>query len=88
MQFHAVNLAKLATGEGLTEWPTRTCDIIRDDSVTVTSGDLEWETLPIEVAVALPILAPIAWHSLPIKPRSFDIYGVNITGTAYIGYEH
>lgn len=51
--------AELGTGVGLPERPVRRGNVVGHNSTAITSGDLKGERLPVEVAVALPILPPV-----------------------------
>lgn len=55
----------LRPGESLAKLPVAGSGIEGSNSSPIASGDLEGEALPVEVTVALPILAPVAGHCLP-----------------------
>lgn len=60
-----IDLLELATAEGLAKGPIRRGNVVRNHRTAVTGGDREREALSDEVAVALPVLAPIPGHWLP-----------------------
>ncbi|RWV92876.1 hypothetical protein GW17_00044707 [Ensete ventricosum] len=81
-------LAELATAEGLSEGPACRNHIVGDQRASVAGGDLEGEGLAIEVAVALPVLAPVPGHGLPPGPGPFDGHRVHISSSSNVGDQH
>lgn len=77
-------LAELGAGICLTERPARPRNIVRHEAPAIARGDLERQALPVEVRVALPILAPISGHGLPCGSRSFDVNRVNIARPSHV----
>lgn len=59
------SLAELCSDECLSKGPTSGCDIVRDDRLAVTGGNLKRQGLSVEVGIALPILSPVPTHWLP-----------------------
>ncbi|RRT72848.1 hypothetical protein B296_00034048 [Ensete ventricosum] len=57
--------SELAAQIRLPEAPVRWRDVHRGDGEAVAGGDAEREGLAVEVAAALPVLAPVAAHRLP-----------------------
>lgn len=57
--------SELASQIRLPEAPVRWRDVHRGDGEAVAGGDAEREGLAVEVAAALPVLAPVAAHRLP-----------------------
>ncbi|KAF3781871.1 hypothetical protein EJ110_NYTH35604 [Nymphaea thermarum] len=58
------------------------------DRSAITGGHLEGEGLPIEVGVALPVLAPISGHGLPASPRALDGHCMDVPCTSNVGDEY
>lgn len=78
---------KLSAGVGLAEGPSGGRDVVGDDGLAVAGGDLEREALPVEIGIALPILAPIPGHRLPGGPGAFDGDGVNVASAGDVSDE-
>lgn len=76
----------MGTTEGLAKGPAGGGNVVADYRAAVTCGYLKREALSIEVSVALPVLAPVSRHGLPVCFRPFDGNGPHITGTSYVGY--
>lgn len=64
---------ELASFKGLSELPTGGYDVVPGDGFSIAGRNTEREALAVEVRIALPILAPIPWHSLP--PYFWALYG-------------
>ncbi|CAN6484527.1 unnamed protein product [Victoria cruziana] len=79
---------KLASAVGLAEGPVRRGDVVGDDRTAIAGDDLEGQSLAVEVAIALPVLAPVPGHGLPSGPRPFDVNCMDVTCSANVGYEH
>ena len=62
--------------------------VVASDSPSITGGDLEWETLSIEVVIALPVLAPVPWHGLPPCVRPLDGHWLNISCASNVGDQY
>lgn len=65
-------LLELASLERLAKLPVGRNGVVAGDGTAVAGGDLERETLSVQVIVALPILSPISGHGLPSCFRTFD----------------
>jgi len=72
----------------LAELPICRSDVIGSDGSPIAGGDLERESLPIQIGVALPILSPVAGHCLPTSVGSFDGNRLHIACTSYVGNEY
>jgi hypothetical protein len=82
------NALKLQSFKCLAELPICRSDVIGSDGPSIAGSDLEGESLPIQIGVALPILAPVAGHCLPTSVGTFDGNRLDIACTSYVGNEH
>lgn len=80
-------LAELSTTKGLAEGPTSRSNVVGHHTSAVACCDLEREALAIEVAVALPVLAPVSGHWLPSGPGTLDHHRMHISSTSHVGYQ-
>ena len=80
-------VAELRSSICLPKGPASRCNIVRDHTVSITSGDYKREALPIKIWVALPVLAPIPWHLLPSSSWTLDCHRMHIAGTSNVGDE-
>lgn len=78
----------MASLKGLAELPPGRHDVVAGDGLPIAGGDLEGEALAVEVAIALPILAPVSRHGLPPGLRPFDGHRMHVSGPSNIGDEN
>lgn len=78
---------ELATSESLAKGPGGGSHIVGDNAAAVACGDLEGESLAVEVAVALPVLPPVPRHRLPRRPGPLDRHGAHVPGPGDVGDE-
>lgn len=83
----AGSLAELSSGEGLAEGPSSGGHVVGHDAAPIARGDLEGKALPIQVVVALPVLAPVPGHGLPPGAGPLHGNGVDVPGAADVGDE-
>lgn len=76
---------KLTAYKGLPELPIRGRYVVASEGFTVTGGDLKGEALPVEIGIALPILAPISRHGYPPSFGPFDCECMDIPCTRDVG---
>ncbi|CAL9044048.1 unnamed protein product [Musa banksii] len=81
-------LLELPSLEGLAELPPGGRHVVAGDRPAVAGRHLEREALPVQVRVALPVLAPVARHRLPPRLRPFDRHRVHVAGPAHVGDQH
>lgn len=56
---HWILSAELGASVGLAKGPVGRGNIVRHNGTAITGGDLEGESLTVEIIVALPILPPV-----------------------------
>jgi hypothetical protein len=78
------NGLKLQSFKCLAELPICRSDVIGSDGSPIAGADLEGESLPIQIGVALPILSPVAGHCLPTSVGTFDGNRFDIACTSYV----
>ncbi|RWW59243.1 hypothetical protein BHE74_00033834 [Ensete ventricosum] len=83
-----VRSLQLPSLEGLPELPPGGRDVVAGDRPPVAGGHLEGEALPVEVGVALPVLAPVARHGLPPGLGPLDRHRMHVAGPADVGDQH
>ena len=64
----------LAVGEGLAQLPVGSGDVVELEEPAVGGGDTEGDALPGEVAVGLPVGAPVPGHGDPPRGRALDLH--------------
>ena len=79
---------KLTTLKSLSKLPICWNHVVTGHSLSITGGDLEWETLSIHVVIALPVLAPVPWHGLPSCLRPFDGHRMDVSCTSNVADQH
>ncbi|CAL9044047.1 unnamed protein product [Musa banksii] len=79
---------ELLSLEGLAELPPGRCHVVAGDRPAVAGSHLEREALPVQVRVALPVLAPVARHPLPPCLRPLYRHRVHVAGRAHVGDQH
>nr|ACL53845.1 unknown [Zea mays] len=80
--------SELAALEGLAELPASGDGAVAGDGAAVAGGDLERERLPVQVRVALPVLAPVPGHGLPPRAGAPDGDGAHVAGARHVGHQH
>ncbi|RRT40098.1 hypothetical protein B296_00031995 [Ensete ventricosum] len=79
---------ELLSMEGLAELPPGRRHVVAGDRPAVAGRHLEREALPVQVRVALPVLAPVVRHPLPPCLRPLYRHSVHVAGRAHVGDQH
>lgn len=80
-------LLELTSLESLSKLPIGRHYIVAGDSPAVAGGNSKGEALATEEWVALPILSPISWHSLPPRSGPLDGHCPDIPCSTHIRYQ-
>jgi len=83
-----IRSSELGALEGLAELPAGGDGVVAGGGAAVAGGDLERERLPVQVRVALPVLAPVPGHGLPPGPGAPDGDGPHVAGARHVGHQH
>lgn len=78
-------LWELLANESLAKGPASGDNIVGEESASVAGGYLKGEALAVKIWVALPVLAPVPGHGLPIGARAFDGNCVDIPRSPNVG---